>query len=149
MGLISQRYIPHCCLVFITEKNYLTKIIKCDEELILKILKVLRCLKENWEVNYQKSIFLYEKSQMEMKFIFGSVNPKKEKFIKYVCGEKPIDIFFGIGEGRVYGEEGRFNTEDEGKRKILDDNGYLINNPNYRFKEYEKDNSLFRCCKLG
>ena len=33
----------------------------------------------------------------------------------------PIDIFFGIGEGRVYVEAGRSNTEDEGKRKVLDD----------------------------
>ena len=55
----------------------------------------------------------------------------------------------GIGEGRVYVEEGRFNTEDEGKKKLLDDNGYLIDNPKYRFREYEKDNNLFRYCKLG
>ena len=36
MGFMSQEYIPYCCLVFVTEKKYLTKIIKCDEELILK-----------------------------------------------------------------------------------------------------------------
>ena len=58
-------------------------------------------------------------------------------------------FFFGIGEGRVYVEEGRFNTESEGKRKLLDDNGYLIDNPNYRFNEFEKKNDLFRYCKLG
>ena len=51
--------------------------------------------------------------------------------------------------GRVYVEEGRFNTEDEGKRKLFDDNGYFINNPNYRFKEFEEDNELFKYCKLG
>ena len=36
MGFFSQRYIPHCCLVYITKKkNYLTKIIKCDEQSII------------------------------------------------------------------------------------------------------------------
>ena len=36
MGFMSQRYVPHCCFVYISEKNnYLTKIIKCDEELIV------------------------------------------------------------------------------------------------------------------
>ena len=74
---------------------------------------------------------------------------KKDKFSEYFCEEKPIDIFFGIGEGRVYVEEGRFNTEDEGKKKLLDDNGYLIDNPKYRFREYEENNNLFRYCKLG
>ena len=40
MGLMSQRYIPYCCLVYMTEqKNYLSKIIKCDEELILKKIR--------------------------------------------------------------------------------------------------------------
>ena len=34
-------------------------------------------------------------------------------------------------------------------KKVLDDDGYLIDNPNYRFREYEKDNNLFRYCKLG
>ena len=40
----------------------------------------------------------------------------KKEFDEYICEEKPIDIFFGIGEGKVYVEEGRFNTEDEGKK---------------------------------
>ena len=74
---------------------------------------------------------------------------KKIKFGEYIFEKKSIDIFFGIGEGRVYVEEGRFNTEDEGKKKLLDDNGYLIDNPKYRFREDEKDNDLFRYCKLG
>ena len=87
---------------------------------------------------------------VEVKFLFGSENQqKKNKFGEYICGEKPIDIFFGIGEGRVFVEEGRFNTEDEGKKKLLDDNGYLIDNPKYRFREHEKYNNLFRYCKLG
>ena len=46
--------------------------------------------------------------------------------------------FFGMGIGRVYVEEGRFNTEDEGKRKLLDNNSYFIENPNYRFKNMKK-----------
>ena len=37
MGFMSQRYVPYCCLVYLTEKHkYLTKIIKCDEELIVR-----------------------------------------------------------------------------------------------------------------
>ena len=52
-------------------------------------------------------------------------------------------------EGRVYVEEGRFNTDDEGKKKLINNDGPLINNPNCRFKKYEKDNNLFRYCKLG
>ena len=153
MGLMSQRYIPYCCLVYMTKnKNYLSKIIKCDEEFILKKIRSIDLFKEKIEKGKlsEKDIYLYESSQNGDEVYIWECKPtKKEKFSKYVCGEKPIDIFFGIGEGRVYVEEGRFNTEDEGKRKILDNNGYLINNPNYRFKEYEKDNSLFRCCKLG
>ena len=74
---------------------------------------------------------------------------KKNKITNYNSKKNLIDIFFGIGEGRVYVEEGRFNTENEGKRKLLDDNGFLIDNPNYKFREYEKDNNLFRYCKLG
>ena len=46
-------------------------------------------------------------------------------------------------------EEGRFNTEKEGKKKLLDNDGYLIDNPYYRFKKYERENNLFRYCKLG
>ena len=34
-------------------------------------------------------------------------------------------------------------------KKLLDDNGYLIDNPHYRFKEFEKEHELFRFCKLG
>ena len=47
MGFMSQRYVPHCCLVYLTEKQkYLTKIIKCDEELILKDLRSIDVFKE-------------------------------------------------------------------------------------------------------
>ena len=60
---------------------------------------------------------------MEMKFIFGNVYQKKNKITNDDTKKNLIDIFFGLGEGRVYVEEGRFNTKDEGKRKLLDDNG--------------------------
>ena len=47
MGFMSQRYVPHCCFVYLTEKQtYLTKIIKCDEELILKDIGSIDIFKE-------------------------------------------------------------------------------------------------------
>ena len=52
-------------------------------------------------------------------------------------------------EGRVYVEERKFNTENEGKRKLLNNYDYLIDNPNYWLKKYEKFNNLFRYCQLG
>ena len=153
MGFMSQRYIPHCCLVYLTEKQkYLTKIIKCDEELILKDLRSIDVFKEKIAKGefLENDIFLYERSQNGSEVYVWECEPmKKDKFTNYIYEEKPIDIFFGIGEGKVYVEEGRFNTEDEGKKKLLDDNGYLIDNPNYRFKEFEKEHELFRFCKLG
>ena len=153
MGFMSQRYIPHCCLVYLTEKQkYLTKIIKCDEELILRDLRSIDVFKEKIAKGefLENDIFLYERSQNGSEVYVWECEPmKKDKLTNYIYEEKPIDIFFGIGEGKVYVEEGRFNTEDEGKKKLLDDNGYLIDNPNYRFKEFEKENELFRFCKLG
>ena len=153
MGFMSQRYVPHCCLVYLTEKQtYLTKIIKCDEELILKDIESINIFKEKIAKGefLENDISLYERSQNGSEVYVWECNPiKKIKFGEYIFEKKSIDIFFGIGEGRVYVEEGRFNTEDEGKKKFLDDNGYLIDNPKYRFKEYEKDNDLFRYCKLG
>ena len=153
MGFMSQRYVPHCCLVYLTEKQkYLTKIIKCDEELILKDVGTIDIFKEKIVTGefLENDIFLYERSQNGSEvYVWECKSMKKDVFGEYICEEKPIDIFFGIGEGRVYVEEGRFNTEDEGKKKLLDNNGYLIDNPKYRFREYEKDNNLFRYCKLG
>ena len=153
MGFMSQRYVPHCCLAYVTEKQkYLTKIIKCDEELIVKDIGSIDIFKEKIVKGefLEIDIFLYERSQNGSEAYAWECEPLKTvKFGEYVYKEKPIDIFFGIGEGRVYVEEGRFNTEDEGKKKLLDDNGYLIDNPKYRFREYEKDNNLFRYCKLG
>ena len=134
------------------KKKYLTKIIKCDEELILKDIGSIDIFKEkivNGEF-LENDIFLYERSQNGSEVYVWECEPiKKDEFGEYICEEKPIDIFFGIGEGRVYLEEGRFNTKEEGKKKLLNDNGYLIDNPKYRFREYEKDNNLFRYCKLG
>ena len=152
MGLMSKRYIPHCCLVHVNERNnYLTKIIKCDEELIIRDIGSINAFKEKIEKGelLEKDMSFYERSQNGDEIYIWECTPMKNRFDKYIYGDKPIDIFFGIGEGRVYVEEGRFNTEDEGKRKLLNINGYLIDNPNYRFKEYEKDINLFRCCKLG
>ena len=153
MGFMSNRYIPHCCLVYVTEKNnYLTKIIKCNEELIVKDVGSIDVFKEKIEKGelFEKDVSLYEISQNGDEIYIWECKPiKKEKFGKYIYRDKPIDIFFGIGEGRVYVEEGRFNTEHEGKRKLLDKSGYLINNPNYRFRKFEKDINLFRYCKLG
>ena len=153
MGFMSKKYIPHCCLVYVTKKNnYLTKIIKCDEELIVKDLGNINVFKEKIEKGelFEKDVSLYERNQNGGEIYIWECKPmKKEKFDKYINEDKPIDVFFGLGEGRVYVEEGRFNTEDEGKRKLLDKNGYLIDNPNYRFKVYEKDINLFRYCKLG
>ena len=153
MGFMSQRYVPHCCLVYATEKQkYLTKIIKCDEELIVKYIGSIDNFKEKIAKNelLESDISLYERSQNGSEVYVWECEPmKKDEFSEYISEEKPIDIFFGIGEGRVYLEEGRFNTKEEGKKKLLDNNGYLIDNPKYRFKEYEKDNNLFRYCKLG
>ena len=152
MGFMSQKYIPHCCLVFLTEKkNYLTKIIKCDEESILKNMKSIELFKKRIEKGQlsEKDIFLYERSQNGDEIYNWECELLTKKIGKYIYRDKPIDIFFGRGEGRVYVEEGRFNTEDEGKRKLLDSNGYWIDNPNYRFKEYEKEIDLFKYCKLG
>ena len=153
MGFMSQRYVPHCCLVYLTEKQkYLTKIIKCDEELILKDIGSIDIFKEKIARGefLENDIFLYERSQYGSEVYVWECEPiKKDEFGEYISEEKPIDIFFGIGEGRVYLEEGRFNTKEEGKKKLLNDNGYLIDNPKYRFREYEKDNNLFRYCKLG
>jgi len=153
MGFISKRYVPYCCLVYLTEKQkYLTKIIKCDEELILKDIGSIDLFKEKIIKGefLENDILLYERSQNGSEVYVWECEPiKNDEFGEYICQVKPIDIFFGVGEGRVYLEEGRFNTKEEGKKKLLDDNGYLIDNPKYRFREYEKNNNLFRYCKLG
>ena len=66
MGLISKRYIPHCCLVYLTEKNNcLTKIIKCYEELIVRDIGSINVFKEKIEKGELsvKVVSLYERSQ--------------------------------------------------------------------------------------
>ena len=81
MGFMSQRYVPHCCLVYLTEKQkYLTKIIKCDEELILKDIGSIDIFKEKIvKGEFLKMIFFYMKEvKMEVKFMFGSVNQQKK-----------------------------------------------------------------------
>ena len=153
MGFMRQRYVPHCCLVYVTEKQkYLTKIIKCDEELILKDIGSIDIFKEKIVKGefLEMDISLYERSQNGSEVYVWECEPiNKDEFSEYISDEKPINIFFGIGEGRVYLEEGRFNTKEEGKKKLLDNNGYLIDNPKYRFREYERDNNLFRYFKSG
>ncbi len=152
MGWLSKNYIPHCCLVYITEyKNYITKIIKCDEDLIIKKMESVEAFGKKIKKGklLEKDISLYKKSQNGDEVYIWECKPKKiNKIVDYSL-EKPIDIFFGIGEGRVYVEEGRFNTKNEGKKKLLDNDGYLIDNPDYRFKKEEKINDLFRYCRLG
>ena len=39
---------------------------------------------------------------MLVKFMFGSVTQKKDKFASYIYEEKPIDIFFGRGEESLF-----------------------------------------------
>ena len=130
MGFMSQRYVPHCCLVYLTKKQkYLTKIIKCDEELILKNIGSIDIFKEKILKGefLENDIFLYERSQNGSEVYVWECEPmKKVKFGEYIYKEKLIDIFFGIGEGRVYVEEGRFNNEEEGKKKLLDDKAHLM-----------------------
>jgi hypothetical protein len=62
----------------------------------------------------------------------------------------PIDWFFGIGSGRVYVEDGRWSTSEEGSRSILNYNALptAVDNPNYRFKNF-KNLDLFKNCILG
>ena len=66
MGFMSQRYVPYCCLVYLTKKQkYLTKIIKCDEELIVKDIGSIDIFKEKIVKGelFEKDISLYERSQ--------------------------------------------------------------------------------------
>ena len=65
MGFFSQRYILHCCLVCITKKNnYLAKITKCDEALMVKNIGGINIFKEKIEKGelFEKDISLYERS---------------------------------------------------------------------------------------
>ena len=97
MGLMSQMYIPYCCFVYITEKNkYLTKIIKCDEELIIKKIGSIDVFKEKIKKSelFEKDVYLYERSQNGSEIYFWECQPmKKDKFADYVPGRNPIDVF--------------------------------------------------------
>ena len=152
MGFMSKKFIPHCCFIYLTERNsYLTKIIKCNEELIIRDVGSINVFKEKIEKVelFEKDVSYYERSHNgDEVYIWECIPKKKNKITNDDTKKNLIDIFFGLGEGRVYVEEGRFNTVDEGKRKLLDDKGYLIDNPNYRFREHERNNDLFRYCKL-
>ena len=77
MGFMSQRYVPHCCLVYLTEKeNYLSKIIKCDEELILTKFKNINLFRHKIQIGQlsEKDISYMKEVKMETKFTFGNVN---------------------------------------------------------------------------
>ena len=60
---------------------------------------------------------------MEIKYIFGNVYQKKHLIFIIIIIKKSNRYFFGIVEGRVYVEEGRFNTDDEGKKKLINNDG--------------------------
>ena len=97
MGFMSQRYVPHCCLVYLTEKQkYLTKIIKCDEELILKDIGSIDLFKKKIVKGefMRNDILLYERSQNLSEVYVWEYEPmKKDIFGEYIFKEKPIDIF--------------------------------------------------------
>ena len=79
MGFMSQKYIPHCWLVFVTEKNHITKIIKCEGELILKSFKSIELFEQKIEKGQltEKDIFLYERSQNGNEVYIWECIPKK------------------------------------------------------------------------
>ena len=82
MGFMNQRYIPHCCLVYFTEKKYLTKIIKCDEELILKDLGSIDIFKEKIVKGelFENDISQYERSHNGSEiYLFSLVHTPKHK----------------------------------------------------------------------
>ena len=81
MGFMSQRYIPYCCLVYITKKKkYLTKIIKCDEQFIVKNIGCIDIFKEKilkGEI-FDNNISLYERSQNGIEvYVWECTNEKK------------------------------------------------------------------------
>ena len=157
---MSKSYAPYCCFVYLTENySYLTNISKCDEELILKEFISVEIFKKDFEKGklLETSISSF---RIENEFYHWECKPSQnDRYFKLVelksknkeigFNHRPIDIFCGIGEGRIYVEEGRFNSVEEGKRKLLDKDGFLIHNPEYRFKNLEIDNELFKFCKLG
>ena len=76
MGFMSQRYESHCCLLYSTDKQkYFTKIIKCDEELILKDIGSIDIFKEKIAKGefLEKDVLYMKKVKIEVKFIFGNV----------------------------------------------------------------------------
>jgi len=163
MGMFSKRYIPHCCFVYLDKNGkYKTKIIKCDEDQIIKDYGNIQIFKRKIDEGllFESDIKSYQISQKKHEYYICEFKPIKneryDKFVKVIKNEqkyffkiKHIDSFCGIGEGRVYIEEGRWNTSIEGKRKTLDKDGFLTDNPKYIFKKFEKKNKLFKYCKLG
>ena len=163
MGMMKSRYIPHCYFVYLTEElKYLTKITKCDEEWIKNDMENVEEFKRRIESGemFEDGIHSYEISQRGDDVYLYECEPIKNerykelaqkygKLEEYINEEKPIDVFFGIGEGRIYVEEGKFNTKEEGVSHIYDENGYGTENPKYRFTKLEKTEELFRKVRLG
>ena len=163
MGMMRSRYIPHCCFVYLTEElKYLTTITKCDEEWIRNDMGNVEEFKRRIESGemFEDEIHPYEISQKGDDFYLYECEPIKNerykellqkygKLEEYINEEKPIDVFFGIGEGRIYVEEGKFNTKEEGGSHIYDENGYGTENPKYRFTKLKKREKLFRKVRLG
>ena len=167
MGMMRSRYIPICCFVYLNEElKYVTKITKCDEEWIINDVGSVEEFKKQIESGerLEDGIHSYELSQRGDDVYVFECEPIKnerykdlvEKYGKdedYIYEEKPIDVFVGIGEGRIYVEEGRFNTKEEGSSHIYDEDGYGIENPNYRFKKLDKKydviGELFQNVRLG
>jgi hypothetical protein len=153
MGMMRSRYIPHCCFVYLTEElKYLTKITKCDEESIRNHMESGEIFEDEmhpYEISQRgDDVYLYECEPIKNER-YKELVQKYGKLKEYINEEKPIDVFFGIGEGRIYVEEGKFNTKEEGGSHIYDENGYGIENPKYRFTKLEKTEELFRKVRLG
>ena len=64
-GIFEPKQILHCCLTYVTKKiNYLSKIIKCNEELIVKDIGSVNLFKKRFErcELFEKDISLNERS---------------------------------------------------------------------------------------
>ena len=88
---MSQKYVPHCYLAYLTEKQkYLTKIIKCDEQLIVKDIGSIDIFKEKILKGelFENDISLYERSQNRSEVYVWECKPmKKNAFGEYICEE--------------------------------------------------------------
>ena len=161
--------IPHCCEVYFNGKEYRTTILQLDHRRLLESYESNDDFKEQFlrRLDNGKDWYMewgdywdFEKGGNGDDFVgdyhFGwSCKPiKNENYDKIVkefgnrdeweMEDTPIYRWFGVGSGKVFVEEGRWNLDEEGKQiydKKLDD---WISNPNYRFEELEKNEELFK-----